>query len=108
MVAVGIEGTHIKRCSTIGPSESAGKNVSAPTITITPTSRPAKSGPCVGKVPAEGGVSFLAPSEPAAASSGISIRNRPASMTRPIVVLYQGVLALRPAKALPLLPAPLV
>ena len=34
-------------------------------------------------------------------------RNLPTSMSRPMVRLYQGVLALIPAKALPLLPAPL-
>ena len=39
----------IRKCSTIGPSDSAGKNVSAPTMTTVPTSRPTNSGPCVGK-----------------------------------------------------------
>ena len=34
-------------------------------------------------------------------------RNRPTSMSSPMVKLYQGVFALIPAKALPLLPAPL-
>ena len=45
----------IRKCSTIGPSASAGKNSRPPTIRITPTSRPTNSGPWVGKVPAEGG-----------------------------------------------------
>ncbi len=34
------------------------------------------------------------------------MKNRPKSMASPRVVLYQGVLPFRPAKALPLLPAP--
>jgi hypothetical protein len=38
------------------------------------------------------------------AMMGTIIRKRPINMARPSVVLYQGVLALRPAKALPLLP----
>ena len=33
------------------------------------------------------------------------MRNRPKSMARPRVMLYQGVLPFSPAKALPLLPA---
>ena len=40
-------------------------------------------------------------------SAGTIIRKRPASIVKPSVTLYQGVLALRPAKAEPLLPAPL-
>ncbi len=74
----------------------------------TPTSRPTNSGPCVGKVPAETGTCFFAARRPAIASSGISIRKRPISIAKPMVVLYQGVLALMPAKALPLLPVALV
>ena len=37
---------------------------------------------------------------------GTIMRKRPANMSRPRVVLYQGVLPERPANALPLLPAP--
>jgi hypothetical protein len=77
----------MKKCSTTGPSERAGKNVSAPTITITPTSRLTNSGPWVGKVPAETGTSFFCARLPAAASKGIIIRKRPNSMAIPIVVL---------------------
>ena len=33
---------------------------------------------------------------------------RPISIANPMVMLYQGVLALMPAKALPLFPVPLV
>ena len=45
---------------------------------------------------------------PAMASAGTIIQKRPMSMSRPSVTLYQGVFALMPAKAEPLLPAPLV
>ena len=37
---------------------------------------------------------------------GAIMKKRPINMARPSVVLYQGVLVLSPAKALPLLPAP--
>ena len=49
----------IARCSTIGPSASAGKKVSPPTIRTTPTSRPTNSAPSVGKVPCEACSVFL-------------------------------------------------
>ena len=42
------------------------------------------------------------------ASTGTIIRKRPTSIVRPSVMFHQGVLALSPAKAEPLLPAPLV
>ena len=48
------------KCSTIGPRLSAGKNVSAPTITITPTSSAVKSGVVTGNVPSDGGNRLLA------------------------------------------------
>src|SRR4026209_2666655 len=96
------------KCSTIGPSTSAGKKVSAPTMMITPIRSTTKRTPSVGNVPAEGGTTFLPTSDPAIASAGTIIRKRPASIVTPRVVLYQSVLALIPAKAEPLLPAPLV
>ena len=71
-------------------------------------SRPTKSGPWVGKVPLVAGTLFLAARLPAAASIGMMIRNLPMRIARPIVRLYQGVLALMPANELPLLAAPLV
>ena len=92
----------IKKCSTMGLSERTGKNVSAPTMTIVPTNNPTNSGPCVGNVPAVTGIFFLAARLPATASIGMIIRNRPISIASPMVRLYQGVLALIPAKALPL------
>jgi hypothetical protein len=60
--------------------------------------------PFTGKVPALGGEACLPASDPASAMMGTIMRKRPMSMARPSVVLYQGVLAVRPAKALPLLP----
>src|SRR5690242_731382 len=95
----------MSRCSTIGPRLSAGKNVSAPTITITLTRRHAKSGVVTGKVPAEGGTRFLRARRPAIASTGTTTKNRPTSVEKPIVTLYQRVFALNPANADPLLPA---
>src|SRR5207237_2228277 len=44
----------IMKCSTMGPRLSARKNVSAPTMTMTPTSRPEKSGVVTGNVPSDG------------------------------------------------------
>ena len=54
------------------------------------------------------GLFFLAARLPATASSGMMNRKRPISIARPSVRLYQGVLRVMPAKALPLLPVPLV
>src|SRR5262249_57315133 len=66
------------------------------------------SEPCVGSVPAVTGINFFAARLPAMANAGIMNRNLAISISMPIVRLYQGVLALIPANALPLLPAPLV
>src|SRR5262249_55507250 len=82
-------------------------NVSAPTITITPVSRPAKRGPLVGKVPRPAGTTRLPTIEPPIARIGMIIRKRPASMVSPSVTFHHGVLALSPANAEPLLPAAL-
>ena len=60
---------HVSNPSTIGPSDSAGKYVSAVTMRITPTSRPPKSTESVGKVPSDAGTCFFFPSEPARASA---------------------------------------
>ena len=45
----------MRKCSTIGPSDRAGKKVSAPTIRMTPISSTTKSGVVTGKVPAVAG-----------------------------------------------------
>ena len=58
----------------------------------------------MGKVPADVGTIFFAASDPAMASIGMIIRNRPMNIASPSVEFQNGVLADRPAKALPLLP----
>src|SRR5262250_3291453 len=93
------------KCSTIGPRLSAGKNVSAPTMTMTPTRSPVKRGVVTGKVPSDGGMCFFRPRLPAIASGGMIMKNRPKSIVRPSVVLYQNVLTLMPPNADPLLAA---
>ena len=55
------------KCSSIGPSETAGKNVSAATTRIVPTRSATKSGPSVGKVPALAGTIFFLTRLPAIA-----------------------------------------
>src|SRR5262245_19147191 len=67
-----------------------------------------KMGPLVGSVPGPGGAAFLPAMAPASASAGRIIQKRPKSMARPRAVLYQGVFALMPAKAEPLLAVALV
>ncbi len=96
----------MSRCSTNGPSASAGRKVRPPTTMITSTVRPMNSGVAVGKVPAESGSVFLLASRPATASIGSIVRKRPISMARPMVVLKNGVFALSPANAEPLLAVP--
>src|SRR4029077_11813741 len=90
----------------MGPRLRAGKNVSAPTIRITPIKSTVKSGVVTGNVPGDGGTYFLPARLPAMASIGMIIKNRPASMVTARVVSYQGVLTVNPPKADPLLPAP--
>ena len=62
------------------------------------------SGVVTGKVPNDGGTSFLVARLPATASIGTIIRKRPISIAIPIVVLYQYVFAEIPANAEPLFP----
>src|SRR5581483_9473477 len=94
----------IRKCSTIGPSASAGKKGNAPTIRMTPISKTTNSGVLTGKEPTEGGTIFLAARLPAMPIIGMIIRKRPTSMASPSVVLYQIVLTLKPPNAEPLLP----
>jgi hypothetical protein len=70
----------IARCSTIGPSASAGKKVSPPMIRITPTTRPTNRPPVVGNVPADGGMDFLPANEPAIAIAGTIMKKRPTNI----------------------------
>src|SRR5262249_19848470 len=94
----------IMKCSMNGPRGRPGKYSSPPTIRITPNSSATNSGPLVGNVPADGGTRFLAAMDPAMAITGTSQPKRQISIVMPMVASNQGVLALRPAKALPLLP----
>ena len=64
-------------CSTIGPSASAGKKLSAPTMRTTPTSRPTTDGRWSGTCPGDGATRRLAAIEPAIARIGTIIANRP-------------------------------
>src|SRR5271156_4892766 len=89
----------------MGPRLSAGKNVSAPTIRITPASNTENSVVLTGNVPGEGGTLFFIARFPAIANMGIIIRKRPANIVKPRLMLYQWVLALIPPNAEPLFPA---
>ena len=71
----------------MGPSASAGMNVSAPTMTMTPTSIAMKRGVCVGSVPTDAGTSFFFASAPASASTAILIQNRPRNIETPSITL---------------------
>src|SRR5690606_16561121 len=92
-----------ERCSATGPSASAGIKVSAPTSNTVPISRPTNSAPCVGSVPGLAGWRFLPTSDPAIAMTGIITPKRPTNMQKASRQFQKGVLAFRPAKALPLL-----
>src|SRR5579863_6065825 len=94
----------MSRCSRMGPRLSAGKNVSAPTITTTPIRSTVNKGPVTGKVPTDGGTYFLRARLPAIASIGTIMKKRPASIVNPRVVSYHGVFTVNPANADPLLP----
>src|SRR6185312_4792202 len=57
-------------CSTMGPSETAGKKVRPPTMMITPTSNPMNMGLSVRKVPAPSATTFFAARIPPSAMAG--------------------------------------
>src|SRR6202022_110850 len=65
-----------------------------------------KSGVVTGNVPREGGTYFFFTRFPAMASMGMIIKNRPASMVRPIVTSYHSVFTVSPPKADPLFAVP--
>ncbi len=87
----------------MGPSASAGKNVSPATISTTPRSSPANSVESVGNVPAVTGTRCLRTSEPATARAGMIRKKRPTSIESPWVTVYQSVPVLMPPNAEPLL-----
>src|SRR5215469_7931422 len=95
----------MSKCSSTGPRLSAGKNVSAPTIRITPISKTVNRGVVTGKVPRDGGTYFFWARLPAMASMGMIIKKRPTSMVTAPETLYQLVLPFSPPNADPLLPA---
>src|SRR5207244_7216567 len=84
----------------------AGKNVSAPTMTMTPTSSAENSGVVTGNVPADAGTRFLRPRLPAIASIGMIMKKRPIGIAIASEMLYHFVFAVRPPNADPLLPVP--
>src|SRR5437588_5995079 len=95
----------MSKCASIGPRLRAGKNVSAPTIRITPINSTVNRGVVTGNVPKDGGTYFLPARLPAIAKAGMIIRKRPTSIVMAPAVLYQSVLVVSPANADPVLPA---
>lgn len=89
----------------MGPRLSAGKNVNAPTMTITLTNKKTNKKLSVLKVPDDSGISFFPERFPAKAMTGMSTANLPINIENPKRQFKIGVLALSPAKALPLLAA---
>ena len=77
----------ICRCSTTGPSASAGTNVSAPTSSTMPTSIVMNRGVCVGRVPAVIAVARLAARLPAIASTGMISQYRDIHIAAPSIML---------------------
>ncbi|MNY70922.1 hypothetical protein D3C86_2091510 [compost metagenome] len=75
----------------------------APTSSTVPINRPINSAPQVGNVPLEAGWIFLLTSAPAIAMTGTITPKRPTNMQNASRQFQNGELALRPAKALPLL-----
>ena len=73
-----------------------------PTITMTPTRKPANVRPAVSRVARVLACTRAPASEPAMASASTIGANRPMSIVRPRVTSYHGVLAASPAKADPL------
>ncbi len=77
----------LRSWSTIGPSASAGKKVSAPTMMITPISSPTHIGPVVGNVPSDGATRRLPAMEPAMARIGTIMAYRPSIIAKAPVTL---------------------
>src|SRR5690606_35654311 len=92
-----------ERVSATGPNARAGIKVRAPTSSTVPISRPINSAPCVGNVPVVVGWISLLTSAPAIAITGTITPKRPTNMQNASRQFQNGELALKPAKALPLL-----
>ena len=88
----------------MGPRASAGKKLSAPTSSTMRMSRNTKRASWVGSVPALTATAFFSAREPAMARVAHRGTKRTNSITRPMDTFKKGVLALKPAKAEPLLP----
>ena len=71
-------------------------------IRITPTSRPTHRPPVVGNDPGPSGCCFFAARDPAIASAGMIMKNRPTNIAMASVSDQNGLEAVRPAKAEPL------
>jgi len=79
--------------------------VRAPRIKTVPTISKTNCIPSVGKVPGKTRTIAFSASDPAIARTGTMTRNLPHSIAKANVRLKKLVLALRPAKALPLVAA---
>ena len=87
-----------RKCSTMGPSASAGKNVSPPTMTTTPTRSPTNSGPWVGRVPAVAGTFFFCTSAPASARIATIGRKRASKHRDPQRRVVEGCVGRQPGE----------
>ena len=96
----------IWKYSAIGPSDSAGKKLRAPTSSTTNIRRNTNIPLLVDRVPAVTATFFFFAILPAMRSMVTRGKNLAPSITRPMETLRKGVLALKPAKAEPLLPPP--
>ena len=92
----------------MGPSDSAGKNVSAPTTTTVPTRSPTNSGPWSGRVPADVGTAFFRARLPATASSGNEEEEASEEHASPRSGCTTACSRVMPPNALPLFPVSLV
>ena len=77
----------IKKCSTMGPNASGGKNVNPPTMRMIPLNSSTKSQLSVLNVPDETGVIFFFAMLPAMAITGTIIPNLPISIPKPSITL---------------------
>src|SRR5208283_1333770 len=75
--------------SPIGPSDKAGKKLSAPTIITTAISQKMNRGVYVGSVPDVTGTFFFLTRLPATASIGICNQNRPMNMQMLSIILMK-------------------
>ena len=94
----------ICKCSAIGPNESAGKKLNAPTSRTMKINNPTNIALQVDKVPAVVATCFFLARLPAMASTAIIGTNLTRAIISPREILRNGVSAPNPANAEPLLP----